>query len=80
MCVRVAPGDWGFLELFTQLGALTCSDRRFAHFIQGLLSGAVTPDESRQRAIAEAITPTLVHSGLRDRRERRLPGCSPSYR
>jgi hypothetical protein len=72
------PGDWGFLELFTQLGALTCSDRRFALFIQGLLSGAVTPDESRQRAMAEAITPTLVHAGLtgtnrrRDRRERRL--------
>lgn len=59
------PDDWPVLELFNRLGALRSSDRRFALFIQGLLSGAVNPDEQHQRTMVEAISPALSHANLK---------------
>ncbi|MEJ1110901.1 MULTISPECIES: hypothetical protein [unclassified Kribbella] len=59
------PGDWDVLELFRQLGALSSSDRRFALFIEGLLSGAVTPNEDHQRRMVDAISPALSRAGLK---------------
>ncbi|MDA2807146.1 AbiJ-related protein [Nocardiopsis suaedae] len=61
----VRNDDWTVLDLFKQLGALTSSDRRFMLFIEGVLSGAVNPNERRQRALAEAITPPLARDGLK---------------
>jgi hypothetical protein len=59
------PGDWPLVYLFTQLGALGSSDHRFALFIHGLLSGAVTPDEDHQRAMAAALIPPLSRANLK---------------
>ncbi len=59
------PDDWTVLELFRRIGALNSSDRRFALFLQGLLSSEVCPDEARQRELAAAIAPALTHAGLR---------------
>jgi AbiJ-like protein len=59
------PDDWPLLELFTRLGALNSSNHRFALFIQGLLSGAVTPDEDHQRAMAVALIPPLSRANLK---------------
>lgn len=59
------PDDWTVLDFFTRVGALGCSDRRFALFIEGLLSGSVNPNEERQRALVEAITPALSQAGLK---------------
>lgn len=59
------PDDWPLLELFTRLGALHCSDRRFALFIQGLISGDVTPDEDHQRILVAALTPPLARANLK---------------
>lgn len=59
------PEDWTVLDLFKHLGAQSASDRRFALFVQGLISGAVNPSEDRQRALVETITPTLATAGLK---------------
>lgn len=59
------PDDWTVRELVRQVGALRCSDRRFELFIEGLLSGSVNPNEERQRAMAEAITPALSRAGVK---------------
>ena len=59
------PDDWPVLELFKQIGALGSSDRRFALFIQGLLSGSINPDEGRQRVLVDAVTPALSRAGLK---------------
>ncbi len=59
------PNDWTVLDLFSRLGAVNCSDRRFMLFLQGLLSAEVCPDEPRQREIAAAVAPALARGGLR---------------
>lgn len=59
-----SPGDWDVLDLFKEVGALTCSDRRFALFLEGVLSGSVNPDESRQRTLVTTVTPVLDKAGL----------------
>lgn len=59
------PDDWTLLELFTRPGALDSSSHRFALFIQGLLSGAVTPDEDHQHAMAVALIPPLSRANLK---------------
>jgi hypothetical protein len=53
------------LDLFREIGALRSSDRRFALFIQGLLSGSVNPDEGFQRVLVDAVTPALSRAGLK---------------
>lgn len=57
--------DWTTLDLFAHLGALTASDRRFALFLEALLSYRVCPDEAHQRAMAEAFNPALARDGLK---------------
>ncbi|MDP9417178.1 MAG: hypothetical protein M3P48_04955 [Actinomycetota bacterium] len=59
------PDDWTVPDVFTRLGALTCSDRRFVLLLQGLLSAKVCPDEVRQREMAAAVAPALTRAGLR---------------
>ena len=41
------PGDWTTMEFFKEIGALDGGDRRFALFVEGLLSGSVNPKEAR---------------------------------
>lgn len=57
--------DWTVLELFKNVGALDCGNRRFARFIEGLLSGLVNPDTERQRALAEVVSPVFAEHGLK---------------
>lgn len=61
----VCNDDWTALEFFKQVGALDCTDRRVALFVQELLSGAVNPDEERLRRLAAATDAALASSGLR---------------
>jgi hypothetical protein len=42
----------------------TDPDRRFALFMEELLSGAVNPDEERLRALVAAVSAALAASGL----------------
>lgn len=59
------PGDWTTVEFFREIGALGGGDRRFALFVEGLLSGSVNPNEARQRELAVAISPVLAPAGLK---------------
>ncbi len=58
------PEDWNTLDLFKRLDALNSSDRRFALFLEGLLSGSVNPDEQRQRNLAAALAGPLARASL----------------
>ncbi|CCG02435.1 hypothetical protein [Blastococcus saxobsidens] len=57
--------DWTTIEFFKEVGALDGGDRRFALFLEGLLSGSVNPNEPRQRALVAAISPVLTRAGLK---------------
>jgi AbiJ-like protein len=59
------PGDWMTVEFFKAIGVLNGGDRRFALFLEGLLSGSVNPREARQREMAAAISPILARAGLK---------------
>jgi hypothetical protein len=59
------PNDWTVPDLFTRLGAVNCSDRRFLLLLQGLLSAEVCPDEPHQRGLAAGVAPALARGGLR---------------
>ncbi|WP_163508964.1 hypothetical protein [Fodinicola acaciae] len=59
------PNDWTTVEFFKEIGALDGGDRRFALFLEGLLSGSVNPSEARQRKMAAAISPILARAGLK---------------
>jgi hypothetical protein len=41
--------DWSAEDLFDELGAFTASSRRFALFVEGLVSGEALPDDQRER-------------------------------
>ena len=57
--------DWTIEQLFDELGAIDqASDRRFALFLEGMVSGDTVPDESAQRQLVEAINPPLAGIGL----------------
>jgi hypothetical protein len=45
------------------LGALDCSDKRFALFLEGLVSVDVRPDESSQRRFAEVVNKAIKWCG-----------------
>src|SRR5262249_32378619 len=47
-------GDWSTEELFEKLGAFEATDRRFALFLEGLVSPDVLPDEPAQRRFVDA--------------------------
>lgn len=61
----VNNADWTVLDFFKNVGALECPDRRFALFIQELISGQVNPDAGRLQSLAAAVSEALGSSGLR---------------
>jgi len=58
------PGDWTTEDLFRALGAFECTDRRFALFIEGVVSPEVQTDEARQRTLAGRINQVLRPCGV----------------
>ncbi|MBO4205576.1 hypothetical protein [Micromonospora echinofusca] len=53
--------DWTVEQLFDELGAIDhASDRRFALFLEGMVSGDTVPDEDAQRQLVDAINPQLA--------------------
>ena len=53
--VHKNPGDWSTENIFQEVGALDCSDTRFARFLEGLSSPDVRPDEVSQRRFVEVV-------------------------
>ncbi len=60
--------DWSASELFDRLGAYEAVDRRFAGFLQDLVSHQAVIHETNQRRIVAALTPHLnrIHLDLRE--------------
>ena len=58
------PGDWTAEDLFDKLGAFDTSDKRFALFLEGLVSAETLPDEPAQRRMVAVINPHLNGVGL----------------
>lgn len=50
-------------QLFEELGAFTAGDRRFALFLERLVSPSAMPDESAQRAVVEVVNSHLNQAG-----------------
>ncbi|MFK3983126.1 hypothetical protein ACI2K4_22455 [Micromonospora sp. NPDC050397] len=67
--------DWTVEQLFDELGAVDASDRRFALFLEGVVSGETVPDEEAQRQLVDAINPVLAGVGL----ELREMGSADGY-
>ncbi len=61
--VHKNPGDWSVDDLFDVLGAYDCSNKRFALFLEGLVSADVRPKESSQRHVVEVVNIALKGSG-----------------
>jgi hypothetical protein len=61
--VHKNPGDLSVEDLLDMLGALDCSDKRFALFLEGLASADVRPKESSQRQFVETVNNALKGSG-----------------
>ncbi len=57
--VHMNPEDWSTETLFAELGALDCSHKRFALFLEGLASAEVRPDEPSQRHFVEVVNGVL---------------------
>jgi very-short-patch-repair endonuclease len=72
-------GDWSAEFLFDQLGAYTASDMRFAHFLEGLASSDIRPDEAAQRDFVATVNGPLVEHGL-ELRESGTDGGYPVFR
>lgn len=53
--VHKNPGDWSTENIFQEVGALDCSDTRFARFLEGLSSPDVRPDKVSQRRFVEVV-------------------------
>ena len=51
--------DWKADELFEELGAYTCSDKRFLLLLEGLTSSEVRPDVEQQDKFAEVLNGAL---------------------
>ena len=51
--------DWKADELFEELGAYTCSDKRFLLLLEGLTSSEVRPDVGQQNKFAEVLNGAL---------------------
>jgi AbiJ N-terminal domain 3 len=58
-------GDWSVEEIFEKVGAFTCSNRRFASFVEGLASGQMLRDEGAQRSFAARVNEHLAEVGAR---------------
>lgn len=67
--------DWTVEQLFDELGAVDqASDRRFALFLEGMVSGDTVPDEDAQRQLVYTINPTLAGIGLELRETGNIDG------
>ncbi len=51
--------DWNADDLFDNLGAYTCSDKRFLLLLEGLISSQVRPDVEQQNRFAEVVNGAL---------------------
>nr|CEL13507.1 hypothetical protein [Kibdelosporangium sp. MJ126-NF4]CTQ99192.1 hypothetical protein [Kibdelosporangium sp. MJ126-NF4] len=58
------PEDWSVEDLFEHVGALDAVDKRFAVFLEGLVSADVVPDVGGQRVVADVINTALHQAGL----------------
>ncbi|MDE1161188.1 MAG: hypothetical protein PW792_04485 [Acidobacteriaceae bacterium] len=56
----VENNDWKADALFENLGAYTCSDRRFLLLIEGLCSSEVRPEVEEQRGFAATLNQALT--------------------
>ncbi|WP_258397471.1 AbiJ-related protein [Paraburkholderia unamae] len=72
------PEDWSAEVLFDRLGAYDSSDRRFALFLEGLVSPDVRPDEAAQRHIVACINEPLRACGV-ELRETGTEGGYPVF-
>ncbi|PPJ00188.1 hypothetical protein C5E51_35420 [Nocardia nova] len=69
------PGDWSTVDLFASLGAFEAVDRRFAGFLEDLVSPGVVLDEPKQRRLV-----SIVNEALRaDQLELRENGSDRGY-
>jgi len=71
-------GDLDTNAIFDCLGAYTCSDKRFALFIEGLLSPGVRPNEPEQRRFVEQANTALSRFGI-ELREHGTDGGYPTF-
>ncbi len=71
-------GDWSTELLFDKLGAYTASNGRFVHFLEGLASPDVRPDEAAQRHFVETINVPLRSCGV-ELRESDIEGGYPIF-
>jgi hypothetical protein len=62
--VRSNPGDWTAEYLFEQLGAFDAVNRRFALFLEGLVSAQTLPGEDAQRRVTAVCDKHLHRVGL----------------
>jgi very-short-patch-repair endonuclease len=67
--------DWSGEELMDNLGAFEASARRFALFLEGLVSSDVRPDEASQRSFAAKVNEQLLACGV----ELRETGVEEGY-
>lgn len=58
------PGDWSADVLFDKLDAYAASNRRFALFLEGLVSADVRPDEPSQRRFVTTVNECLRGCGV----------------
>lgn len=72
------PDDWSVEELFKELGAFDCSDRRFQLFLEGMASSRVHPDEADQRRFCSVVKDALAGCGV-ELRETATDGGYPVF-
>lgn len=72
--VHQNSGNWDTATLFNNIGALDCSNKRFALFIEGLASSDVRPDEESQREFIEIVNRALNGSGVEFRETDSIDG------
>lgn len=72
-------GDWSAEKLFDELGAFDAVDRRFAGFLEDLVSHQVVINEDNQRRLVAAMAPPLREAGL-ELRESGIDGGYPVFR
>ena len=70
--------DWDANKLFDEIGALDCSDRRFALLLEGLAGGDVRLEVGKQQSFVERLNPVLKTAGL-EFRETGIDGGYPVF-
>ena len=61
--VHLNADDWSTEHFFVVVGALDCSDKRFALFLEGLAGPEVRPDENSQRRFVELANEAIRNCG-----------------